>query len=192
MNITYYESNNNVLTVAPRAGAWIETAACGANDWEIYPEIKQLQKKIEISVNTYTGTHEEYLESHKSVIDGKEYLVLEDYLGRKWRMDRKTFDIHSTDIWKNRAERVEFLNEIASIAMDPDEVWLGRDAMSKKKGNRNLDNYFFVRHYTKKSLALRLYLKDDIFEFRSWFEVKDARVRNGILVKNKNKKEEGS
>ena len=77
-------------------GAWNETAACGANDWEIYPEIKQLQKKIEVSVNTYTGTAEEYWEEHKTVIDGKEYLVLEDYLGRKWRMDKKGFIAHST------------------------------------------------------------------------------------------------
>ena len=160
--------------------------------WGLSNSMKQLQKDSGIEINTYTGTAKEYWEAHKTVIDGKEYLVVEDYLGRKWRMDRKTYDIHSTDIWKNRAERVEFLNEIASIAMDPDEVWLGRDAMRKKKGTRNLDTYFFVRHYTKKSLALRLYLKDDIFEFRSWFEVKDARVRNGILVKSKKKKEEGS
>ena len=165
-------------------------------DWEIYPEIKQLQKKIEISVNTYTGTHEEYWESHKSVIDGKEYLVIEDYLGRKWRMDRETFDIHTTDRFKKRAERVKFMNEIASIAMDPDEVWLGRDAMSKKKGQLNLDNYFFVKHYKDVSLALRLYLKDDTFEFRSWFEVRDKKVRTGLLLKVKEwvkqKKEEES
>ena len=184
------------MKVAPRAGAWNETAACGANDWEIYPEIKQLQKKIEVSVNTYTGTAEKYWEEHKTVIDGKEYLVLEDYLGRKWRMDRETFDIHTTDRFKKRAERVKFMNEIASIAMDPDEVWLGRDAMSKKKGQLNLDNYFFVKHYKDVSLALRLYLKDDTFEFRSWFEVRDKKVRTGLLLKVKEwvkqKKEEES
>ena len=79
---------------------------------------------------------------------------------------------------------------------NPDEVWLGRDALSKKKGQLNLDNYFFVKHYKEVSLALRLYLKDDTFEFRSWFELRDEKVRTGILLKAKElvkqKKEEGS
>ena len=69
-------------------------------------------------------------------------------------MDRKTYDIHSTDIWKNRAERVEFLNEIADIAMNPDEVWLGRDNVNKQSKNMWLTNYIMVRHYSGESLVV--------------------------------------
>ena len=54
----------------------------------------------------------------------------------------------------------------------------------------------FVKHYKDVSLALRLYLKDDTFEFRSWFEVRDKKVRTGLLLKVKGwvkqKKEEES
>lgn len=163
-------------------GAWNETAACGANDWEIYPEIKQLQKKIEVSVNTYTGTAEEYWEEHKTVIDGKEYLVLEDYLGRKWRMDKKSFTEHTTNRRKNRATRVDYLSEIQTVTMNPDEVWLRRTDESFSNKSQKLDNFVFIKYYNECTLAIAGKIKDDHFVFATWFPVMSDNVRQGILI----------
>ena len=55
-----------------------------------------------------------------------EYLVVKDYNGREWRMDREAFDEHTTNRRKKRAYRAGLLDNIFDIALNPDEVWLGR------------------------------------------------------------------
>ncbi len=156
-------------------------------DWGIELDIKQLQEKSGISVNTYHGTPEEYWETHKTFIDGKEYLVLEDYIGRKWRMDRKAFDAHTTNKFKKRAERVDFLNEIADIAMNPDEVWLGRDNVNKQSKNMWLTNYIMVRHYSGESLAVAGKIENGEFVFKSFYKIMVESVREGLLLFYKKK-----
>ena len=156
-------------------------------DWGIELDIKQLQEKSGISVNTYHGTPEEYWETHKTFIDGKEYLVLEDYIGRKWRMDRKAFDAHTTNKFKKRAERVDYLDEIADIAMNPDEVWLGRDNVNKQSKNMWLTNYIMVRHYSGESLAVAGKIENGEFVFKSFYKIMVESVREGLLLFYKKK-----
>lgn len=157
--------------------------------WGLSNSMKQLQKDSGIEIITYTGTAEEYWEAHKTVIDGKEYLVLEDYLGRKWRMDKKGFIAHSTG---SHAARIQFLNEINDIAMNPDEVWLGRDHANIQSDDMKLTNYNMLKHYKDKTLVVSCKVEDDMFLFKTWFHVGESKIvrdkiRSGLLIRKKEK-----
>lgn len=159
--------------------------------WGLSNSMKQLQKDSGIETNTYTGTAEEYWEAHKTVIDGKEYLVIEDYLGRKWRMDKKGFIAHSTN---SHIDRIKFLNEIQDIALNPDEVWLGRDHANKQSKDMRLTNYIMLKHYKNDTVAVSCKVEDDMFLFKTWFPVGEKklvrdRVRSGLLIRKKEVKE---
>ena len=151
-------------------------------DWEIIADRKTLQKESGADVAKYEGTADSYWEEHKIVIDKIEYLLLEDKLGRKWRMDRESFDTHTTNKRKHRATRVDYLNEIQNIAMEPDEVWLRRTDESFFNNVKTLDNYVFIKYYNDITLAVAGKIKDDNFIFTTWFPVMSDNVRKGILL----------
>ena len=190
-NAQVFDANQMYIKNFPnQAASYMDKVS--PKDWGIELDIKQLQEKSGISVNTYHGTPEEYWETHKTFIDGKEYLVLEDYIGRKWRMDREAFDRHTTDKWKHRAERVDYLNEIISIAINPDEVWLGRDYANKQSEDMRLTNYTMLKYYTDKTLVVSCKVEDDMFLLKTWFPVGEKKavqdkVRSGLLVMKKEK-----
>ncbi|MCR5191361.1 MAG: hypothetical protein K6C07_08165, partial [Bacteroidales bacterium] len=151
-------------------------------DWEIIADREILQKKSGTAFTKYEGTADAYWEEHKTVINKTEYLVLEDYLGRKWGMDRVAFNIHTTNKRKHRATRVDYLNEIQNIVMNPDEVWLHRTDESFFNNVKTLDNYVFIKYYDGITLAVAGKIKNDNFVFATWFPVMSDNVRKGILL----------
>lgn len=153
--------------------------------WGLEPSVRKLQQQAAETASVYAGTPEEFWEAHKQVIGGREYLVVKDYNGREWRMDRKTFDIHTTNKTKKRAYRVELLENIFNVAQNPDEVWLGRTDEDFGNGIKALDSYLFIKHYTNQTIAVAGKIKGDKLIFSTWFPIKDKNVRRGILVKNR-------
>lgn len=152
-------------------------------DWEIIADRDTLQKESGAVFTKYEGTADAYWEEHKKVINKIEYLVLEDYHGRKWRMDRESFNTHTTNNRrKKRAARVNYLNEIQNTAMNPDEVWLHRTDESFFNNVKTLDNYVFIKYYDGMTLAVAGKIKDDNFVFATWFPVMSDNVRKGILL----------
>ena len=153
--------------------------------WGLEPSVKKLQQQATEAALQYNGTPDEFWEAHKQTIDGREYLVLKDYNGREWRMDKKAFDEHTTNRRKNRAYRTSLLENIFDIALNPDEVWLGRTDEDLGNGIKALDNYIFIRHYKDQSIALVCNLKGNEMRFKTWYPVKDKKVRSGLLLKRK-------
>lgn len=152
------------------------------SDWKIKGNRDILQKESKATFTKYEGTADEYWKENKTVIDDIEYLVVEDYLGRKWRMDKKSFAEHTTNRRKNRATRVDYLSEIQTVTMNPDEVWLRRTDESFSNKSQKLDNFVFIKYYNECTLAIAGKIKDDHFVFATWFPVMSDNVRRGILI----------
>ena len=133
----------------------------------------------------YNGTPDQFWDAHKQVIDGREYLVVKDYNGREWRMDREAFDEHTTNRRKKRAYRVGLLDNIFDIALNPDEVWLGRTDEDLGNNVKTLDNYVLIKHYKDQSIAVVFNAKGNEMSFKTWFPLRDKKVRSGLLVKGK-------
>ena len=119
------------------------------------------------------------------MIDGREYLVVKDYNGREWRMDREAFDEHTTNKRKNRAYRTVLLENVFNVTLHPDEVWLGRTNEDIGNGIKALDSYVFIKHYQDQSIAVAGKIKDEKLIFTTWFPVRDKNVRKGLLIKKR-------
>ena len=117
------------------------------------------------------------------MIDGREYLVVKDYNGREWRMDREAFDEHTTNRRKNRAYRTVLLENVSNVTLHPDEVWLGRTNEDIGNGIKTLNNYVFIKHYKDQSIAVICNLKGNEMRFKTWYPVKDKKVRSGFLIR---------
>lgn len=153
--------------------------------WGLDNSIKKLQQQATENSKKYEGTAEDFWNNNKKIIDGKEYLVLEDYNGRKWRMNKDDFDKHTTNRRKKRFYRVEFLSNVFEVAKNPDEVWLGRTDEDKGNNIKTLDNYIFLKHYKDQTIAVAGKIKGDNLLFSTWFPVRDKKVREGILIKKR-------
>lgn len=153
--------------------------------WGLEPSVRKLQQQATAAAAEYTGTPDEFWEAHKQVIDGREYLVVKDYNGREWRMDKESFDTHTTNKRKKRAHRVGLLDNVFEIALNPDEVWLGRTDEDLGNGIKALDSYVFIKHYKDQSIAVAGKIKSDDLQFTTWFPIRDKKVREGLLIKKK-------
>lgn len=153
--------------------------------WGLENSIKKCQQQAQTSTTKYEGSAEDFWRENKQTIDGKEYLVVEDYNGRKWRMDKDDFDRHTTNRRKKRFYRVEFLSNVFEVAKNPDEVWLGRTDEDKGNNIKTLDNYIFLKHYKDQTIAVAGKIKGDNLLFSTWFPVRDKKVREGILIKKR-------
>lgn len=151
--------------------------------WGLDNSIKKLQQQATENSKKYEGTAEDFWNDNKKIIDGKEYLVLEDYNGRKWRMNKDDFDNHTTNTVKKRAFRTEYLNNIFEVAKNPDEVWLGQDKSNKQQKDMELSNYNLIKYYKDTILAVSFKLEKSEMKLKTWYVLKDAKKRRGLLIK---------
>lgn len=155
--------------------------------WGLEPSVKKLQQQATEAALQYNGTPDEFWEAHKQVIDGREYLVVKDYNGREWRMDREAYVIHTTDNLKKRAFRLKHLPNVFEVASQPDEVWLGQEYKDKNKGDDNyyLSNYIMIKHYKGVSIAVVGKIENGELVWKTWYPVRDNNVRKGLLIRRK-------
>jgi SPP1 gp7 family putative phage head morphogenesis protein len=153
-------------------------------DWGIKESFSSLVKEASVPISPYEGTASEWWESNARVTDGDEALEVTDYSGRTLRMERKGFDAHTTNTNKNRLFRTEYLNCIRQIASDPHEVWLGRDRNAKSNKKNLLDNFIMIRYYKDAALAVVAKIEGGNLVLKSWYELRDKNVRNGLLLKH--------
>ena len=153
--------------------------------WGLENSIKKLQQQAESYAKEYEHTAEEFWNAHKQTIEGRDYLVLEDYNGRKWKMDKSGFDIHTSNKKKKRAFRTKYLSKIFEVAQSPNEVWLGRTDETLGNNIKKLDCYIFIKHYKNISIAVAGKIKGDKLIFSTWFPVRDKKVREGLLIKTR-------
>ena len=155
--------------------------------WGLEPSVKKLQQQATEAALQYNGTPDEFWEAHKQVIDGREYLVVKDYNGREWRMDREAYVIHTTDNLKKRAFRLKHLPNVFEVASQPDEVWLGQEYKDKNKGDDNyyLSNYIMIKHYKDVSIAVVGKIENGELVWKTWYPVRDNNVRKGLLIRRK-------
>lgn len=151
--------------------------------WGLDNSIKKLQQQAAEVSKKYEGSAEDFWRENRQKIDGKEYLVLEDYNGRKWRMNKDDFDNHTTNTVKKRAFRTEYLNNIFEVAKNPDEVWLGQDKSNKQQKDMELSNYNLIKYYKDTILAVSFKLEKSEMKLKTWYVLKDAKKRRGLLIK---------
>lgn len=153
------------------------------DQWGLENSIKKLQQQATETALKYDGNADDFWNTHKQIVDGREYLVVEDYKGRKWKMDRASFDMHTTDKVKKRAFRTEYLPNIFEVAQKPDEVWLGRDSTNKQQKDMSLSNYTLIKYYKGSAIVVSCKIENDTLVFKTWYQLKDKNKRKGLLLK---------
>lgn len=154
-------------------------------DWGIKKSFDALKRTAENPIQPYAGTAEEWwMQNHTSRND-KDVLEVKDYNGRTLLMGKKSFDVHTSDEYRNRLFRTEYLGSIRQVASDPDEVWLSRDKKDSKNGRNALNNYIMIKYYEGVALAVVSKIEKGNLILKSWFEVKDKNIRRGLLLVSK-------
>ena len=151
--------------------------------WGLENSVKKLQHQAAETAVKYEGTADEFWNTHKQIINGKEYLVVEDYNGRKWKMERDDFDTHTTDKKKKRAYRAEYLPNIFEIAKNPDEVWLGRENRNANSTDMQLSNFTMIKYYKDTALVVSCKIEYGEYTLKSWYLLRDPNKRRGLLIK---------
>lgn len=151
--------------------------------WGLQNSIGKLQEQAGGPAKVFNGTPDEFWNNNKQSIDGREYFVVKDYNGRQWRMDRKSFDEHTSDRKKKRAFRTKSLANIIDVAKNPDEVWLGQDHGNSQKADMALSNYNLVKYYKDTTLVVSLKLEKNEMRLKSWFVLRDSGKRRGLLIR---------
>lgn len=76
-------------------------------------------------------------------------------------MKKKDYNVHTTNVSKNRAYRTKYLNEIFEVAKNPDEVWLGRDVVNRGNDDMKLSNFNLIKYYKDTTLVVSLKVVDN-------------------------------
>lgn len=152
------------------------------SDWGLENSLKKLTGTGRPEVVPYTGSAEAWWKSRTVTVDGEEMLIVKDRLGRSWYMKRSDYDIHTTNVKKSRDFRTKYLSCIDEILSDPDEVWLTNEFKDEGNPESRLNNWISIRFYDGKALACVCKLEKDRMAFKSWYELRDSKVRHGILV----------
>ena len=155
------------------------------SDWGLENSLKKLTRQNRPEIVPYTGTADEWWDTHALEVDGKLVLPVRDRVGRTWYMKRKDYDVHTTNVKKSREYRKEFLNCIDEILSDPDEVWLSNEYKDEDNPEARLNNWISIRYYNGKAMACVCKLEKDVMVFKSWYEVRNPKIRHGILIYKK-------
>lgn len=138
-------------------------------------EAKKLEK--------YEGTADEYWDKNKINIDGKEMLAVVDYQDRTWYMKKADYHFHTSDTKKSRGFRVKYLSCINEVMKNPDEVWLGNEFKDRDNSEVRLNNWILIKYYNGIGIACVCKLDKGKMIFKSWYEVRNSKIRKGILIK---------
>ena len=152
------------------------------SDWGLENSLKKLTGSGRPDLIPYEGTAEAFWDAHSVMVDGETVLQVKDRAGRTWYMRKSDYDIHTTDIKKRRAFRKDLLGCIDEILADPDEVWLSNEYKDEGNPESRLNNWISVRYYNGRAIACVCKLEGDRMAFKSWYEIRDSKVRSGILV----------
>jgi SPP1 gp7 family putative phage head morphogenesis protein len=152
-------------------------------DWGVKKSFSTLVKEASTQIQPYAGTAEEWWKANARITEGVETLEVTDYNGRTLRMEREGFDVHTTNLSKNRLFRTEYLNCIRDIAANPDEVWLNRDKNAKGNQQYALNNIVMIKYYKGMAIAVVAKIDGGGLTLKSWYVVRDKNVRKGLLLK---------
>lgn len=153
--------------------------------WGVTPSLKKRIEKSQEEIPFYEGNPEEWWNEHKRVDNGQEVLAITDYNKREWFMNRADYDTHTTNKKKKREFRVGYLSCLQTILSDPDEVWLGQEYKDRDNPESQLTNYILIKFYKGKALACSCKLEGGQMKLKTWFEVRDPKIRKGLLLKAK-------
>ena len=152
------------------------------SDWGLENSMKKLVGSGRPDLIPYDGTAEAFWDAHSVTVDGERMLAVRDRSGRTWYMRKADYDVHTTDIRKKRAFRKDLLGCINEVLEDPDEVWLSNEYKDEGNPESRLNNWISVRYYNGRTIACVCKLEGDRMVFKSWYELRDPKVRSGILV----------
>ena len=153
--------------------------------WGAEPSFKKLTGEKAPELKEYEGTAESWWNDRKKVMDGKDVLPVTDYRGRIWYMEKKDYDIHTTDDKKSRGFRVKYLSCIDEVMADPDEVWLGSEYKDRENPESRLNNWILIKYYKGVAVACVCKIEKRKMVFKSWYEVRNPKIRKGILVRKR-------
>lgn len=155
------------------------------NTWGVEPSLKKLIKESAIPMPVYEGDASAWWNDHCRVVDGRERLPVVDRKGRTWIMDRADYDAHTSNKRKRREFRTSYLSCIQEIMNDPDEVWLGQEYKDRDNPESKLTNYIHIKYYKERAIACVCKVEKNNLVFKSWFEVRNSRIRAGLLLEAK-------
>lgn len=154
--------------------------------WGITPSLKKRIRESSEDIPFYEGEPERWWNEHKTMRGELEALAIKDYNGREWFMNRADYDIHTTNKNKKREFRTGYLSCLQTILSDPDEVWLGQEYKDRDNQESLLTNYIYIKYYKDKALACSCKLENGKqMKLKTWFEVRDPKIRKGLLLKAK-------
>ena len=153
--------------------------------WGLEASVKKLTTESRIEITPCTGDADSWWNEHKVIESGVESLKVKDYAGREWYMTKEKFESHTSNKVKSRAFRTRYLNCIKEIMADPDEVWLGQELKDSAVNDPYLNNWLLIKYYKGVAVVCVCKLQQDKMVFKSWYELKDKKVRNGFLVRKK-------
>lgn len=153
--------------------------------WGAENSFKKLITQSKEVCPTYKGSAKDWWGDHKKGVNGKECIAIKDYKGRTWFMPEKDYIHHTTDKIKSRIKRTEYLDCIPQIMSDPDEIWLGSELKDRSSTESALTNYILIKYYNGKAVACVCKLEKQGMMFKTWYEVKNPKIRKGILIMKK-------
>ena len=171
-----------------------------ADDYGLLSYDEMKKKAPTLDIPEYDGDPKEWYR-RKTTTD-----PLRDYKGRIVRIDKTTFEEHSTDKQKSRAFRKQLLLMAEEALRNPDEVWLQRkegERPQKKQGNKKekpptFNNLRFLKFYKGEVISVVCSPTAEGYTLTSWFIVQEdlrnpnlpprqqpkMKYRRGLLVKS--------
>ena len=153
--------------------------------WGIEPSLRKRIKESVLPMPVYEGDASDWWNGHCRIVDGKERLPVVDDKGRTWTMDRADYDAHTSNKRKKREFRICYLSCIQETMNDPDEVWLGQEYKDRDNPGSKLTNYIYIKYYKERAIACVCKVEKNNLVFKSWFEVRNSKIRSGLLLKAK-------
>lgn len=100
-------------------------------------------------------------------------------------MGKSDYDAHTSNKRKKREFRTTFLSCIQDIMADPDELWLGQEYKDRDNKESKLTNYIWIKYYKERAVACVSKVENNRMVFKSWFEVRNPKIRSGLLLRKK-------
>ena len=153
--------------------------------WGVTPSLKKRIGESTVPMPVYEGDASTWWNLHCQYINGKEALPVTDHNGRTWFMGKSDYDAHTSNKRKKREFRTTFLSCIQDIMADPDELWLGQEYKDRDNKESKLTNYIWIKYYKERAVACVSKVENNRMVFKSWFEVRNPKIRSGLLLRKK-------
>lgn len=151
--------------------------------WGVNPSLKKRIAESDVSMPVYEGGATSWWKERAVVADGREVIAVTDYNGRQWIMNRRDYDAHTSNARKKREFRTSYLACLDELMGDPDELWLGREYKDRDGKEMELTNYIWIKYYKGRAVACASKIENGRLTLKSWFDVRDPKIRKGLLLK---------